>query len=117
MPPSLAKPAKRVAGRTAAGQTPLALRTFGVRLAPELRAYVRERGARKLGKHALHIERVSVRFVDVNGPRGGVDTACRIKIVMSGQPSVVIEERGTDARQAFDVAIGAAGEAVRRRRR
>jgi hypothetical protein len=36
----------------------------------------------KLGKSATSIERVSVRLTDVNGPRGGVDQRCRIKVVI-----------------------------------
>jgi hypothetical protein len=115
MPATQTKPAKRAAGRTPAGQTPLLLRAFGVELPPELHAYVRERGARKLGKYALHIERASVRFIDVNGPRGGVDTACRIVLVVSRQASIVVEGRGTAAREAFDEAVDVVAQAARRR--
>lgn len=114
MPEVLEKRAKATAGRIATGQTPLALRTHGVGAGPDLRAYVRDRAGRKIGKHAEHVERVTVRFEDVNGPRGGVDTVCRIKVVLSGFTSVVVEERATDARQAFDAAVQVAARSTAR---
>src|SRR5262249_1792740 len=55
---------------------------------------VRTQLGRALGSMAPRIERITVRFEDMNGPRGGVDTICRIKAVVSGEPSVVVEERG-----------------------
>lgn len=63
------------------------------------------------------IERVTVRFVDVNGPRGGVDTVCRIKVVMSGRPSIVVEKRAHAYDLAFARAVAAVGTAATRTRR
>lgn len=68
----------------------------------------------KLGKFAPAVERVSVRIEDVNGPRGGVDRECRVKVVLSGLPSVVVVERDASVAAAIDVALGAAERAVRR---
>src|SRR5262249_29760204 len=108
------RPVKRASGRTLAERTPLAVRTTGVDLDPDLRDYVRKRMSSKLGRRASHIERVSVRFVDVNGPRGGVDTVCRIKGVLSGQGSVVLEKSAEDARAAVDLAGEGVARAVQR---
>jgi hypothetical protein len=44
---------------------------------------------------------VSLRFDDVNGPRGGVDTRCRVRILLSGQDSVVVEQRARSAEHAL----------------
>ena len=75
---------------------------------------------RKLGRHALDIERTSVRIDDVNGPRGGVDKSCRIKVVLSGLPSVVVEEQDASLHAAFDRALArvhrTVREALKRRR-
>ena len=68
----------------------------------------------KLGKFASSIERVSVRIEDVNGPRGGVDQACRIKVVLSGLPSVIFESRDASLRNAVDAALAGAERTVRR---
>jgi hypothetical protein len=68
----------------------------------------------KLGKFASSIERVSVRVEDVNGPRGGVDHACRVKVVLSGLPSIVVVEQDPSLAAAIDRALGGAERAVRR---
>lgn len=87
-------------GRTDVTTTPLAIRSR-IPLDSAFRDLVRARLGRRLGKFAKRIERVSVRFEDVNGPRGGIDTVCRAKAVLEGLPSVVVEERAADAREAF----------------
>lgn len=75
---------------------------------------IRRKLGRKLGKFAADIERTSVRIEDVNGPRGGVDKLCRIKVVMTGIPTVVVEEQDHDLRTAIDGAVSRAERAVRR---
>jgi ribosome-associated translation inhibitor RaiA len=75
----------------------------------------------KLGKFAASIERVSVRVEDVNGPRGGVDHACQVKVVLSGAPSVVFVAQDASLAAAIDGALAGSERgvrrAVRRRRR
>lgn len=77
-------------------------------------AFIRQKLARRLVRYGRSIERVSVRLTDVNGPRGGVDQRCRIKVVLSALPSVVIERRDVDLHAAIDTAVHATVEAVRR---
>lgn len=114
MTEALPREEKRQAGRTETSQTPLNVRTSGLALAPEERGYFRVRLGKKLGKFSPHIERVTVRFEDVNGPKGGVDTACRIKVVLSGMPSVVVEEQASDVKAAFRAALSGTVRTVRR---
>jgi hypothetical protein len=64
---------------------------------------VHDRALRRLGKYALHIERLSFRFEDVNGPRGGRDTVCRGKVVLSGAPSAIVQKRAHTPREAFNL--------------
>jgi hypothetical protein len=110
---TIPKAEKARAGRSDASATPLAIRSR-LRLDTETRDAIRARLGRKLGKFALQIDRVSVRFEDVNGPRGGVDIACRIKIAVSGLPSIVVEERAANARLAFAQAAPVAERTLRR---
>ena len=98
------RPDRREAGRTWAPKTPLAVRTSGVGVDPGLRRRIHRRLGWRLGKFAPRIERLTVRFADVNGPRGGVDVACRIKVVISGVPSVVVTEQAANPVEAFDLA-------------
>jgi CBS domain-containing protein len=78
------------------------------------RAYIRRKLGRRLGKFASAIERVSVRTEDVNGPRGGSDRVCRIKVVLSGLPSIVLEHRDASLNAAVDGALAGVEMAVRR---
>jgi hypothetical protein len=104
--------------RTRAGSapkelTPLALRTYGTSVDEVTREHVRRRLARNLGTLATRIERLTVRFTDVNGPRGGVDTECALKVVLSGHRSVVYRMRGHEPRETFDRAVPGLVRAVR----
>ena len=105
---------KRESGRTDPLRTPAHVRLIGVELDDDEQAYVRRKLGMKLGKFATSIERISVRVTDMNGPRGGVDQVCNIKVVLSGLPSVVIERRHAALHAAIDVALRATEQAVRR---
>ena len=114
MAPYIPRSVKRRRGRSAAALVPAYVRSVERALDAEGRAYVRRKLGMKLGKFAQAIERVSVRVEDVNGPRGGVDKACRIKVVMSGLPSVVVEEHDASLQAAIDRALSRSERAVRR---
>jgi ribosome-associated translation inhibitor RaiA len=68
----------------------------------------------KLGKFASSIERITVRLFDANGPKGGRDQICQVKVVLSGLPSIVIEEKDSALQNAIDRAMKATAVAVRR---
>jgi ribosome-associated translation inhibitor RaiA len=105
---------KRASGRTETLRTPAHVRVIGVELDEENRALIRRKLGMKLGKFAASIERVTVRVTDANGPRGGVDHVCNVKVVLSGLPSVVVERRGAAPHAAIDLALRATEQAVRR---
>jgi ribosome-associated translation inhibitor RaiA len=92
---------------------PAYIRAVGAPLSAAAKAEFRRKLGRKLGRHAPEIERASVRIDDVNGPRGGVDKRCRIKIVLSGLPSVVVEQQHESLHAAFDGALDRVLRAVR----
>jgi hypothetical protein len=107
-------------GRTEAAQVRTFIHTAGVTLSDDERALTRRKLGTKLGKFLPAIERVSVRVADINGPRGGVDQTCRVKVVLSGLPSVVFENRDASRNAAIDAALTGAeravGKTLRRRR-
>ncbi|MCW5830956.1 MAG: HPF/RaiA family ribosome-associated protein [Labilithrix sp.] len=111
---ALPRSAKKAAGRTDLEHTPLTIRTAGVDVTEEIERYVHARMGAKLGAVADRIERLTVRFDDVNGLRGGVDKKCRIKVVLAGLDSVVYESNGIDVRQAVDRAASGTERAVRK---
>ena len=67
--------------------------------------WIRAQMGSKLDHESTLIERGTVRFEDINGPRGGIDTLCRIKLVIRRRPSVQVEEQAEDARAAFLLAL------------
>ena len=80
----------------------------------DTKGYVRRSLGRKLGKFAEHIASISVRYEDVNGPKGGRDKRCRIKVELNGLASVVVDEQGEHFLDAYDVAVDNIQRAVRR---
>ncbi len=114
MPAWIPRPVKRESGRTDPLLTPAHVRLIGVDLDDDEQAYVRRKLGMKLGKFATSIERISVRVTDMNGPRGGVDQLCNVKVVLSGLPSVVVQRRHVALHAAIDDALRATERAVRR---
>ena len=119
-PRSVPRVLKRKLGRTEAPFVPAHIRVLGRNLSQDKRNAIRKKLGRRLGKFAPAIERVSVRVKDVNGPRGGIDQLCRIKVVLSGLPSVVFEAQDDVLDKAIGKALAGTERAVRksvRRRR
>jgi ribosomal subunit interface protein len=114
MAAQLPRAVKRAAGRTDAPLVPVSIRAAGVDVDDDTRDYIRRKLGQKLGKFATSIERVSVRLRDVNGPRGGVDHQCQVKVVLSGLPSVVVEEGRETMRATIDAAMSGITRSVRR---
>ena len=114
LPASVPRPLKRASGRTGTLRTPAHVRVMGVELDGQDRALIRRKLGAKLWKFVASIERVTVRLTDTNGPRGGVDHVCHVKVVLSGLPSVVVERRDASPHAAIDLALRATEQAVRR---
>ena len=112
LPPSVSRPLKRAGGR--ASPRPAHVRVMGVPLDDRDHADIRRKLGLRLGKFAWSIERVTVRARDANGPRGGVDQECTVKVVLSGLPSVVVRRRHAALQVAVDDALHAVEQAVRR---
>jgi putative sigma-54 modulation protein len=112
--PSRTAKAPTRATRAVTQKFPVHIRATQINLGVVERDYIRLKLSRKLGKYASSIDRVSVRIDDVNGPRGGVDQSCRLKIVLRGLPSVVFEGRKESLNAAVDAALLGAERAVRR---
>jgi hypothetical protein len=111
---SIPRALKRAGSRTEKPGIPSNIRLDSVTLDDDDREYIRRRLGEKLGRYASSVERVSVRLRDVNGPRGGVDVRCRIKVVLSGFPSVVAEHQASTFRPALTAALASVARTVRR---
>jgi ribosome-associated translation inhibitor RaiA len=112
LPASVSRPFKRSGGRAA--PVPAHVRVTGVALSDDDHADIRRKLGMKLGNFSWSIERITVRARDANGPRGGVDQECTVKVVLSGLPSVIVRRRHAAMHIAIDEALDAVARAVRR---
>ena len=55
-----------------------------------------------------------VRFLDDNGPKGGVDIRCAVTVRVPYRPSLRVEHMGETARHAFDQALDVLGRQIER---
>lgn len=107
--------ASKIARASALPAVPVYIHAQQEELSSYDRTYIRRKLGRRLGKFAGSIQRVSVRTEDVNGPRGGVDRVCRIKIVLRGLPSVIFEACDMSLDAAVDRALSGVERAVCRK--
>ena len=87
----------------------------GVSVSADLMNRIERRVRFALGRFSSRIARVRVRLIDINGPKGGIDTRCTIQVEIPGQTSLYIHETQVDAEVAVDLATDRAGRAVARR--
>lgn len=89
----------------------------GLDLSPALREHVRQRIHFALSRFSGRIERVSVRLADVNGPRGGLDKVCAIRVDAKLKNPVIVREIQDDVHSAVAAAAGRAERGIERRLR
>ena len=90
------------------------LKSRGISITPELRAHAAKRMVFALGRFE-RIKAFSVLLADVNGPRGGRDKTCDVKVDTGGGKPVVVRERHHNIFAAVALAAGRAGLAVQRK--
>ncbi len=93
------------------------IQSRGFELTPALRTHAERRLAFALSRFEQRLQAVSVRLADENGPRGGVDKRCVLRVRMMGLPEAVITECAEDLYAAIDRAADRAGRTVARRLR
>jgi putative sigma-54 modulation protein len=90
------------------------IRGVNYELADGLEQYIGRRLSLVLGRFAGRIGRVTVRFSDVNGPRGGVDKLCHVMISLVPRGVVRVEGSGDDPFALVANTAKRAGHAVGR---
>lgn len=92
------------------------LRALGFELTAALRDYVGRRLGSALDRHRDRVRRIEVVLSDENGPRGGVDKRCMVRLVATGHPAVHVLDRRQDLYEAIDQALGRAARTLVRRK-
>ncbi len=90
---------------------PLAIRS-SEKLGRVFEQTIKRQLATRLAHASELAQRATIRFEDVNGPKGGVDKICRLKITLRGIPPIVVEKQAATHDVAFARAIGPAGTAI-----
>ncbi len=92
----------------------LRLVSRGVEVTSDLNDYVRRRIHFALGRFAGKIRSVTIRLVDVNVPRGGIDKCCDIRVNIGLRQEVIVRERQANIHAAVAFAVERADRAVQR---
>ncbi len=91
------------------------IQALGFDLTDALREHTQRRLRFALSWASQDVRKLTVRLSDVNGPRGGSDKRCRIRIPLPGTRGLVIEDTEADLYIAIDRAAERAERAVARR--
>ncbi len=90
------------------------IRALRVVVDEAMRAHVDRRLRFALGRFGSHVSRVTVRFDDANGARGGVDKKCLIVVALRPSGRVHVEDVDLDLRTVVDRAAARTARAVER---
>ena len=93
----------------------VSIQSRGFSLTGAIDERVRKRLDFLLGRGLRRLQKVDVTLSDLNGPRGGIDKRCQIKVSLDGLPPVVVEDVQADLYTAIDRAAGRASRTVIRR--
>ena len=87
----------------------------GFSLTGALRDHTERRLRFALARVSDRVGRITVRLIDINGPRGGNDKRCRIQVMLNGLAAVVIEDTEPNLYLAIDRATDRTGRNILRR--
>jgi len=80
----------------------LSITSQGLDLSESLRSYAERRLRFSLGCFVTQLHGVELRLADINGPRGGIDKTCAIKVVLRGFGIVFARATGDNAYSTVD---------------
>jgi putative sigma-54 modulation protein len=90
------------------------IRAKGINQPQDFQEHVERRVALELSRFSGKLSEIIVWLEDVNGPKGGVDKHCRVKVSGPGVGPIVAEGRDADMTSAISRAIATAGRAASR---
>ena len=91
------------------------IKASGFPLTKALIDYSERRLRFALTRHSDRITRITLLVGDSNGPRGGIDKFCRIRVLLKNAPGLLIEDTGSELYAVIDRAVERAGQNVAKR--
>lgn len=91
------------------------IRSQGVTVSDDLQAYIERCVNFGLDWAGHDVDRIVISLSDINGPRGGNDKRCHLRIPLSRMRDVVIEEVACDIQAAIAHAVDRASGSLERR--
>jgi len=91
------------------------IRTQGFALTDAIRDHIERRLRFALARANAHVRHVAVHVSDINGPRGGIEKRCRLRVRLKNSVDVMIDDTESDLYAAIDRAANRAGRTVARR--
>lgn len=91
------------------------IQTRNFSLTDALQNHARRRLHFALSRCSDPIQRVVMQLSDTNGPRGGIDKRCHLRLVLDGMPDVIIEDIEADLYTAIDRACSRASRTLLRK--
>ena len=85
------------------------------RLTDSMLTYVKDRINYLFSSRFNQIQKITVRLSDVNGPRGGMDKRCQVKVTLPRLNQIVIDDVQADLYVAIFRAMDRASRTVNRR--
>jgi putative sigma-54 modulation protein len=93
----------------------LTIRTRHIVVTPDTIAEIRHRLTQTFRRILPSLQAVAVTITDINGPKGGVDKQCRLRVSGRSLPSIVVEHVGTDTLATVALAAERAERGVLRK--
>jgi len=81
----------------------------------QLKADLASRIKASFGRTQDRIAKASVTLSDVNGPRGGNDKECKVKLTLTGLPSILVMSRKDNLLKAVSTALSTANLTLKRK--
>jgi len=90
------------------------IRAIGIPPTEALSAHIERRMAFALSRFYARMDRIVVRFSDLNGPKGGQDKVCQVGFTLRGMAPEIVEAKDADLYLAIDLAAAKAGRRMAR---
>ena len=68
----------------------------------EIRTYINRKTVLCFSRNQSKIKTVSITLADINGPKGGKDKQCKIRVITNNIPEIVITEERENLLHAID---------------